>query len=232
MTTYADTAKMAIALPSESRALRKPTNVGNRAPTPRPRLLREALPRATQAAGKQLGEERADRAEGAGSEEPERKAQRQHHDSVADAQIGIGRDDQGTAGGEQNQGLLASDAVGKMRPGQVAAEGSGNDDDHVRARIEDRKMPHGLQIRWQPRCDRVIAALDAHPQYRCQQSDLQYRRRKDLEEMRFVASGGEILARSGVNLRLGNVAPNVEDQQRRQDANPEHGAPSEACGKP
>src|SRR5208283_704836 len=193
-------------------------------------VIREYLAGAAQPAGKEFREERADRTERPRREEAERKSQHQH-DRVADGQIGVRSHRQEGANRKEYQGPLATKAISQPRADHVADERAHNHNEEITAGVEHRQAARRLQECRQPCGDGVVTALNAGRQQRGEKGDLQHRWAEDFQEMAPLAEFD--LARSCLaeHFGLGNIAPDVEDQQGWKNADPEHGAPRSFGGQ-
>src|SRR5271157_3141220 len=192
-------------------------------------VIGESLARAAQPAGKQLSEESPYRAERPRREEAERESQHQH-DGVADRQIGVRSHRQERADRKDYQRPLATKAVSQPRAEHVTDERAHDHNEQITAGVEHRQAARRLQKCGQPRCNGVITALDAGRQQGGEKGDPQHRRAKDLQEMAPLAEFDLAGACLAEDFRLGNVAPDVENQQRWKNADPEHRAPR-SCGR-
>ncbi|KGX49951.1 major facilitator family transporter domain protein [Burkholderia pseudomallei TSV5] len=214
-----------------------------------PEVVAKADARAARAARIHFVEQRAHACRDARREKAERKAEREHR-RVAERREQVEDHRADAARGEREDRAASTDAVEQLRAREAAAEERDDDDGEIAARAEHRQMPLGFQIGRQPRHQRVIAAVRADAEQRADQRHAPGAAREDADErgarphrrrrarrrcsVRRIGRLGRI-ARSGriqgARRRLGDPAPHIDDQQRRQQPDGEHRAPCELGGQ-
>jgi hypothetical protein len=190
-----------------------------------PETVGETLARAAQAAGEKLGKERADRAEDARSEESERKPQHEHR-VIANRPVGVPHNGGERAHGKENERRLAAEAVSKMGAGQVARQRARDYNGEISAGIQNGKVALSLEKGWQPGGDGVVAALSSDRDQGRQCRDAKEIWTENSEKTTCVARDDGLVSLA-INLRLPNVSANIENEQRGQNADPEHRSPGD-----
>ena len=112
--------------------------------------------------------ESAHGAEHAWSEEAERKTQHEHC-LITERDLCVRQHHSAGADGEYQECQAASDDVGEISAGQVAAKGPDDEHGQIACGIENRQAAFGAEKGRQPCRDCVVAALRARSHQRAQE---------------------------------------------------------------